>query len=137
VINNNTSGPLSAFTGTHAGVYVSNGGNPILYDPGGSYRDNQDRGSGGFFGDDAAKLLPYIQYQLQDGPNVQVYLFNTTPAEEAAIADGILNGQEDPGPGFCASATSDAINGIGPFKKLGHYWTPSGLGAALQRLQGQ
>jgi RHS repeat-associated protein len=136
VINNNSSGPISFFTGTHSGVYISNNGSPIIYDPGGSYLYNQGRSSGGYVAGDQADLQAYLQYQLQSGPDLQVYTFNTTPEEEAAIADRIQNGS-DPGPGFCASGVSDALNGIGPFGNLGHYWTPSGLGGALRGLQRQ
>jgi hypothetical protein len=35
----------------------------------------------------------------------------------------------------CASMVSSAINGIGPFKDLGHYRTPRALGNALRDLQ--
>jgi len=73
-------------------------------------------------------------YQKKDGSNVQVYKFNTTPEEEAAIAARIEK-QGSRGPGFCAADTSKALNGIGPFKNLGSYPTPSGLGQAIKRLQ--
>jgi len=133
VVNNNSTGLVSPITGTHVGVFFTNNGDPFLYDPGGNYLQST-RGSGGYFDGDEADLFAYLSHQIDDGPNVQVYTFNTTPAEEAAIIAGIVN-SSDPGPGFCASATSNALSGHGQFKNLGHFWTPNGFGNALGNLQ--
>jgi RHS repeat-associated protein len=124
VINNN-----DPVIGTHAGVVVGSGGDAVLYDPGGSYR-NAEKGSGdALYGRDV-NLTDYVNYQRKDGPDVKTYTFPTTPAQEAAIKARIeSNGSR--GPGYCAADTSKALDGIGPFKGLGISITPSGLARAL------
>lgn len=135
VINYNT--PL---IGTHAGLYVGHGvldgqpAGPEIYDPSGSYLNNT-RGEGGVFFEQDASLGNYVAYQLTDGSNVQIYTFNTTAAEEEAIAKR-AEGIGDPRGLNCASSVSHALNGIGPFRNLGTFSTPNGLGAALQALSG-
>ncbi|RJG05287.1 hypothetical protein D3870_03980 [Noviherbaspirillum cavernae] len=129
VINNNT--PL---IGMHAGVYTGSGSDRTLYDPGGSYR-NYLKGSGdALYGRDA-NLRDYIKYQTADGSDVQVYRFPTTPEEERQISSRI---EEQGGgtPGNCAIRTSQAIQGIGPFKNLGVSLTPAGLGRDLAKISG-
>ncbi|MGQ5525218.1 hypothetical protein ACUHMQ_18420, partial [Chitinimonas sp. PSY-7] len=125
VINNNT--PV---IGTHAGVVVGSGKDAVLYDPGGSYR-NKDKGSGDALYGREVNLDDYIRYQRKDGENVQAYTFPTTPEQEAIIKERIENNGSR-GPGFCASDTSKAIDGIGPFKGLGASVTPRGLGRSLK-----
>ena len=128
IINNNT-----LIIGTHSGVTVGSGSGAALYDPGGSYR-NFDKGSGdALYGRDV-NLKDYINYQRLDGPKIQVYRFPTTAAEEAQIIKRIENGGFNIS-GSCAIDTSYVLRGIGPFKNLGIYLTPSGLNSALQRIQ--
>ena len=124
VINNN-----NAVIGTHAGLVVGSGKDAVLYDPGGSYH-NDDKGSGDALYGRSVNLSDYIKYQKLDGPDVQTYTFPTTPAEEAAIKARI-EGNGSRGPGYCAADTSRALDGIGPFKNLGTSATPSGLGRSL------
>ena len=135
VINSNT-----ALIGTHAGLFLGHGvldgqpAGPEIYDPSGSYLNNT-RGEGGVFFEQDASLGNYLAYQLADGSAVQIYTFNTTAAEEQAIAKRAEN-IGDPRGLNCASSVSHALNGIGPFKNLGTYNTPNGLGAALRALSG-
>lgn len=134
IINNN-----NMFVGTHAGLYIGRGaldgqstGGPEIYDPSGSYLNNT-RGEGGVFYDQDASLGDYLAYQMTDGSNVQIYTFNTTASEEEAIAKK-AESLGDPRGLNCASSVSRALNGIGPFKNLGTFKTPTGLGAALRTL---
>jgi hypothetical protein len=135
IINGNT-----ALTGTHAGLYLGHGlldgspAGPEIYDPSGSYLDS-NRGDGGVFYDQDASLGNYLSYQMTDGSNVQIYTFNTTAAEEEAIAKR-AEGIGDPRGLNCAASVSQALNGIGPFKNLGTFRTPNGLGDALRALSG-
>jgi len=125
VVNNNT--PV---IGTHAGVVVGSGADAGLYDPGGSYY-NDIKGSGdALYGDDV-NLEDYIDYQLEDGPDVQTYTFPTTPAQEALIMEQIDSGGFNIS-GSCAVDVSSVLNGIGPFKDLGISPTPSLLNNSLQ-----
>ena len=128
VINNN-----DPVMGTHTGLVVGSGKDAVLYDPGGSYH-NDDKGSGDALYGSSVNLNDYIKYQKKDGADVQTYTFQTAPAEEAAIKTRIENNGSR-GPGFCAADTSAAINGIGSFKDLGTSVTPSGLGRSLKGIQ--
>ena len=74
--------------GSHAAVRVDNGGNPMLYDPGGSYLA-RTRGSGdAFYGNEAA-LNAYTSYQRSTGSTVNTYRFSTTSDQERQIANQI------------------------------------------------
>jgi hypothetical protein len=63
---------------------------------------------------------------------VYTYTFATTPEQEAQIASNIdaLGG---PIPCFCASAVSNALGEVGPFKGVGAV-TPGGLQGQLESL---
>jgi RHS repeat-associated protein len=126
--------------GDHASLYVSHGtldgqpAGPEIYDPSGSYL-SQTRGDDGTFFDQEANLINYLQFQLTDGTNIQQYTFNTTAQQEMEIANRAQQ-WGDPRGLNCAWSVSNVLNGIGPFKNLGTYNTPSGLGAALSNLSG-
>jgi hypothetical protein len=119
--------------GSHAAVRVDNSGDPILYDPGGSYM-NGARGSGDFFTGNEASLGSYIKYQQGTGSDINIISFNTTPQQESAIATNIENAT-NPGDFGCAKGVSNVLNGVGPFKDLGIYNLPDSLSNALQKLQ--
>jgi RHS repeat-associated protein len=150
VINNN-----NMVTGTHAGLVLDTSGpKPFIYDPYGTFdpsahapvnvsplvRDQQypDRDEGGYV--EGSDLASYVNYQLTDGPNVQVYLFFTTPAEEAEI-EARAKASGAPGTvlvegGTCAGQVSGALQGIGPFAGLPYSATPAGLGNDVSKLKG-
>lgn len=138
VVNNNSSffAPTT-WAGTHVGMYMDNTdmkGEPIIYDPNGSYRSDI-RGSGGFIAGPDVDFSDYVKFQLQDGPDVQIYTFDTTFAEESQIAERITRDGE--GRFFsCASNVSAAIKGIGPFKDIDQRSTPSGLGNEIKNAPG-
>jgi len=141
IINANThlSSPETWF-GKHAGFYLSHGDKqPFLYDPNGSYHaPGIPRGEAGAFEGAEANLGAYLRFQFTDGKNVHMYRFDTTPAEEKEIVDRIMgpNSPDQEDRGFtCASQTSGMLNGVGPFKNLGTFTTPSGLEKRLQQLQ--
>ena len=119
--------------GSHAAVRVDNGGNPMLYDPGGSYLA-RTRGSGdAFYGNEAA-LNAYTSYQRSTGSTVNTYRFSTTSDQERQIANQI---EERGGVSgcLCASAVSDVLRGVGPFKGVGSF-APGTLGQQLENLPG-
>jgi len=100
--------------GSHAAVHITNGGNPILFDPSGSYLSNR-RGSGDFFTGSEANLGGFIGFHQSLGSGVESYQINTTLAQEADIASRIINYG---GGGFlgCALGVSSALGicGINP-----------------------
>ena len=123
----------SAF-GEHAAVSVSNSGDPVLYDPGGSYRAGA-RGSGDAFYGAEADLRAFLRFQRRDRDIVRRIKFRTTPEQEAQIAKRIsqVGGKQG---GFCAVGVSQVLDGIGPFSQLGApFYFPSSLGDALEGLQ--
>jgi RHS repeat-associated protein len=123
VIVVNTNGP------GHTGVHVGSGSTAVLYDPGGSFRNNAKGSGDALFGSDA-DLQKYLKYQLKDGPNVTTYTFQTTELEEAQIKRNI-DEQGGCAPGMCAICTRNVLNGVDSFKNVPSAFTPSGLGRAL------
>jgi RHS repeat-associated protein len=98
--------------GSHSALSISIPGQPdFLYDPGGSYLSST-RGSGGFFSEDNADLGSYSNYQKGTGSALEFTKLPLTSGQEADLIKQIENGI-DPGPGFCASAISSALQGCG------------------------
>jgi RHS repeat-associated protein len=133
--------------GYHAAIRVDNdgAGQPILFDPGGSYQydPHEPRGSGGYFNGQQASLEKFVNWQKEDGDRPFVYKFDTTPEQEALIAsrfgynpDPSKDEAKDPGAGDCSKAVSSAISGVGPFKKVkgGTFW-PGNLEDDLKKVQ--
>jgi RHS repeat-associated protein len=129
--------------GTHAAVYVSNDGNPVLYDPGGTYKEAQRGPAATYLEGDDANLGRYLAYQKGTGSSVATYRFATTSADEAAIVERIAPADASTGEGdrwigdvipACAYHVSQVLQGIGPFKELGTYLFPGRLGSALEEL---
>jgi hypothetical protein len=138
VVNNNWSAfvPTTWF-GHHVGLYLDNTkmkGEPMIYDPNGTYRSDI-RESGGFIAGPDADFADYVRNQLTDGPDVQIYSFDTSFDEESQIAARIVENGE--GRSFsCAANVSEAIAGVGPFKDVERSRTPGGLGDQIKRLPG-
>lgn len=119
--------------GSHAALLIDNGGDPMLYDPAGSYSQDNNCGSGDTCDGSDADLNKFKNYHQNNGSGVALLVFPTTPEEEKHIADRI-NNQGGAAPGYCASSVSDAIKGIGPFKNFTGASTPGGLHKKLQPL---
>lgn len=105
--------------GSHSAVKVDNSGNPILYDPGGSYL-REIRGSGDYLRGQRPTSKHYINYQKSTGSEVHTFQFHTSAQDENILA---LRIQSAPNPGTlgCARGVSSVLNGAGPFKELGIY----------------
>ena len=132
--------------GSHAAVLIDNDGqgNPILYDPAGSYAPKNHCGSGdacggfpedhpGLGGNPDADLGRYKKFHEERGSTVKTIVFPTTPQEEKQIADRIkeIGGAA---PLFCAASVSDALKGIGPFKSLKGSMRPGILADQLNNI---
>jgi len=119
----------------HSALHIDNSGQPILYDPSGSYSGPYGgRGSGDAFYDEEANLPDYLHYwHGQGSSSPDVLMFDTTPAEEALIAQRIerLGGGGSFG---CAIGVASALEGIGPFKGLKVRRSPRKLSDQLRRL---
>ncbi len=156
VVNNN--GPV----GSHAGFFISNATVPsFIYDPYGHFdpsngecacqnrntgtlnsfvRDEQSPSRDNEFATIEGSSFPdYWYYQAEDGPNVESYLFNTTPEQEAAL---IQRAEAAGAPGFvpldgtCAGQVSSVLSGIGPFQNLPISDVPFQLGNGISTLSG-
>jgi hypothetical protein len=106
----------------HAAVRVDNDGSgqPLLYDPAGTYvAPNGPRVQTDFHSGDEAALLPYIQYhESNDGKGtVRVYTLDTTPEQESEIASRAFE-LGNTRPGYCADRVQRVISGIGPFANV-------------------
>ena len=130
-----TEAPSGSFTvGSHAAVCDSISGDPVLYDPGGSYQAGA-RGSGDAFSGAEADLRAFLRFERKDRDIVRRFKFRTTPAQEAQIAERIsqVGGKQG---GFCAVGVSQVLDGTGPFSQLGSpFYFPSSLGDALGGLE--
>jgi hypothetical protein len=126
----------------HAGLLI---GDPtgmssrLLYDPNGHYPAKDQFGetiqaSNRSFSTRQFNFINYLQFHLNDNvgnlSNVKVYIFDTTPEEEALIIARIDNPEGDSCGGVlaCATCTAAALQGIGPFRNM-----PSNLANAITR----
>lgn len=123
--------------GTHAAVYIDRGidGLPTLYDPAGSYvpENASHRGSDDVFLGPDANSCDYSKYHRKRGGTIEAYTFNTSAADEAAIAANIELAKSSM-PFFCAVNVCAVISGIGPFDGLTAL-TPGTLARELRKLQ--
>lgn len=120
VVNNN-----DRFTGTHSGLVVLRGDKATIYDPAGSFQ-NQTRGTGGIIEGPRSDFQSYVRYQFQDGNNVKLFVFPTTPEQEAQI---IANAEDQGDPrGFsCTTSVTSVLQDIAQFKDLKVTMLPSNL----------
>jgi len=116
----------------HSATFVDNGGDPVLFDPGGSFNSGI-RGSGDFFSGEEANLNKFVEFQKSDGSKVTQFRFSTTAGEEASIVDRIISGG-GVSPGLCAVATSSVLSGVGPFMSFNGSRTPGGIENELRSL---
>jgi RHS repeat-associated protein len=128
------SGPFGIGTyGSHAAVYLDNGGDPLLYDPAGSYTTKHKCGSGDACSDNDASVTKFISYHRANGSNVRTFTFDTTPEQEKQIARNIDKEGGATG-GACALSVAEVIKGIGPFKNLKSQLLPGSLADQLNKL---
>ncbi|MCD4652857.1 hypothetical protein K8T06_02875, partial [bacterium] len=116
----------------HASVYVDSD-NRRLYDPSGGF-NSSNRASDDSLYSDNANISEYIKFHEQDGDKVAVFVFDTTPEEEAQIGENadIVGGAAT---FTCAISVGNVLQGIGPFENLGATLTPAMLFRALVGLQ--
>ena len=128
--------------GAHAAVRVDNSGNPIIYDPAGSFSPTDEyggtiRGTGDILYGEAANLDNFIQYHQERGDNeTKVYTFKTTPKEEAAIAKQAESAPCARG-GQCASKVSKALKQADIFSKIKETFFPSNLDKQLDKIKSE
>ena len=120
--------------GSHSAVYIDNGGDPILYDPAGSYSTARRCGSGQACSDTDADPQKFEKFQKNAGSTVKTFVFDTTPDEEKQIAKNIdIRGGTNPF--FCTVSVSGVLSGVGPFKNLKPSILPGTLANDLYNLQ--
>jgi hypothetical protein len=95
-------------------------GEPILYDPSGSYSVTEDGAhlQNLFYGDSASLDAYYDYIEKTWGKDYEKIVIKTTPEEEKQIADNILQ-MDTPGIMDCAADVSTVVDGVGPFAKKG------------------
>ena len=81
VVNNNF--PI---IGGHVGIIVRNPGSNLVYDPGGSYKQNEGKGSSDTID---GKIKDYVDFQKVDGPDVLTFTFITSKEIDQKITDKI------------------------------------------------
>ena len=121
--------------GDHSALWIGGiRGEPVLYDPAGSYRyAGEQRPTGDLFYGVEADLQAYVDFHT-DGPGglpVTLYEFPLPPSEQESVA----NAAEEQGgfdPMFCAIAISGALR-ASPFFEGLTALTPGGLRRGLPR----
>lgn len=124
--------------GTHSAVAVVNDktGTVTIYDPGGSFNYNGERGSGGYFEGNQQLLEAFLKYQESTSDSVDLQYFNTTEPEEKAIIDSFTgNDDKDPSGGQCANSTSRKLRNANRFKKLNPTYWPGQLNNQLKQIR--
>jgi hypothetical protein len=113
--------------GTHVAVYFSNPGpskrgdvnQPALYDPSGSYSVDHEFGTrptkGVFYGYEDSNLENYIDFHLDQGSEVTLYMIDTTRDEEA----NMINTAFEQGERYVLFRTSCAQDVSGVIKHIG------------------
>ena len=125
--------------GSHAGLWIQNYGEPLLYDPSGSYAD-RSRNIAGVFEGKLANLGRYEKFHEKTGSKVEFYSFRVSPHESQQIIERLMpedssNGLGDPRGFNCALFVCKAIGGIGPFKDLGESFFPGNLARDLNKIE--
>ncbi len=126
----------TGFVGEHSAVFVTNGGNPVLYDPSGDSRINGEHPDDDVFRDESADLHQYLDAHSSQNQNTypEIFTFDTSADQERQIADRIEK-LGHPGSFNCADAVSSVLRGIGPFKDLQHVYRPAALAEELRELE--
>jgi hypothetical protein len=111
----------------HTGMFAGN----LLLDPAGSYQGTRaldKRWTG-------TTLQDYLQFQLEDGPDVKVYRFRLPPQAFEQI-ETRLKIAGNTVPLFCAAKVQNIISGIGPFGSVPEAWLvhPSTVANYLDRI---
>lgn len=126
----------TGFVGEHTALFVTNNGEPVLYDPSGDARINGFHPDNDIFQGEDADLNQYLgsHNSANQGTYAELFTFDTTPDQEKEIVARIkaLGHQ---GSFNCADSVSRALQGIGPFKGLGHYYRPAALAKQLGELE--
>jgi RHS repeat-associated protein len=125
--------------GSHAAMMIDNNGNPILYDPAGSYKPSQAWEniprdalgdvfqSGEFAFPFDLDLNEYLEYHTKSGSRITLLFFQTTPEEEQELAKRIKDRFHRTSEFYCTIAVSSILDGVGPFKGLGIFVRPGSL----------
>ena len=142
----------SRLIGDHVAIYVEPRTGPeFLYDPGGSYRQHEGRGSSQDYFERSApdpgspdheiSLVDYVAYQNAATPEqpggyrLVVYAINTTDQEEAELKDSTFEADDTMG-GLCAVASTGTLSALssGRFKQIfgALDFTPVGVEANLR-----
>ena len=134
--------------GSHSALFIDRHGNPLLYDPGGTYRETARppiRSTRGTVEGlpDGASLNRYVKFQKSTGSEVETYRFTLTAEEQAELIERITPDDTSSGEGegmlfgiipACAYHVSSVLQGIGPFKDLDTYLFPGNLADELDSL---
>jgi uncharacterized Zn-binding protein involved in type VI secretion len=132
-VNNNGIGHVSLFIG-----YDSDR-DRILFDPCGSYIKDGNSWRSNIFTAEEFDKMGYWRYHSSDGDDITFYPFTISESEEKTIRNRISDNEgADPGPGCfmaCATAVSEAIKGIGPFKNFEPASTPWGMKKEMEKLK--
>ncbi|MCP5426469.1 MAG: hypothetical protein H6970_15600 [Gammaproteobacteria bacterium] len=116
--------------GNHAALYGSSGwgDEPFIYDPAGSYADNNGGGSGQMVvGEKAANIIAFASHHSKLGDTTVAICKDTTLEEEKDFA---AKAEEQGGAmgGFCSRFVSDVIAGSKPFPNVKPgTWFPGNL----------
>ncbi len=119
----------------HVGIYVqsADGKVKVLYDPGGSYKQ-QIKGSGDALEGMDANLKDFVKYQKADGPKVDTFTIKTSNSDDIKIQENIDESGGCMG-GLCATCSGNVLRGVGPFSDMGSTFTPWGMASEMRSIK--
>lgn len=107
--------------GNHAALFTDGSANtdgPFLFDPGGSYGQDNGAGTGGMISGDAASIDAFRQFHKdQFGDTTESECKDTSDEEEEQIFQNLLSGGSW-APPYCALGVSYAIDGVPSFSRV-------------------
>jgi len=126
--------------GYHAALWVNSNRGTLLFNPGGSFRDDIS-GSGGFLEGEDANLAAFVAFERDTSGGVSTYRFDISQEDASKIVERINPSDTSPGigggPGSCSISVCKALAGVGPFRDLSIHLLPGNLESELQSIRGE
>jgi len=117
---------------SHSSLYID-GENSVLYDPGGTFAESMNCGSGqACWGEEAKTAYNRMIEAYRHSGNVRIITIRTTPAEEEQIRR-LIDEYGGRAPFYCARTISDILSDLRSFRFIEGSWLPTRLADQVSR----